>query len=457
MSSAPTPGAGRAPDAARPVPSGRVVRGAVVLPPSKSVSHRYLNLALLAGERARVGRVLEAEDTGLFLAGLSEMGWGVSKSAAGDGAWDVELEPPGSSGWSKEPEVFCGNAGTFFRFLVATASVLPTEKMRIDGTPRLCERPIGALTSTLGALGARVAFDDRDGYAPLFVEGATLAGGAATLDASESSQYLSAILMAGLRAPRAIDLEVEALASAPYIGITLQAIERFGGRGAVTHNDATDRYRIEPVGALGAADPVVEGDWSAAGYPAAAALLTGGEVTLHGLRRDSAQGDRRILELLAAAGARVEWQEDVCHVGAGPLRPLGEVDLGDVPDQVPTVAAVAAFLPGTTRIVGVPHLRIKESDRLAAMAKELARGGASIEELPAGLVITGDPQFGDENRGQEKSTVVCDSWDDHRIAMAMALVGLRRGGVSVAHPEVVGKSYPHFWDHLDELTGGRSV
>jgi 3-phosphoshikimate 1-carboxyvinyltransferase len=191
----------------------------------------------------------------------------------------------------------------------------------------------------------------------------------------------------------------------------------------------------------------VEGDYSAAAYPAAAAVLTGGEVRLAGLSRGSTQGDRRFLELLAAMGAWVEWDGEEVVIAAGaPLDGLA-ADLGDLPDQVPTLAAVAPFARGVTRITGVPHLRLKESDRLAAMARELGRAGASVAEQPAGLVVAGI--WSDVAPPGEP--VLVDSHGDHRIAMSMALVGLRRPGIHVAAPEVVAKSYPGFWDDLEGL------
>jgi 3-phosphoshikimate 1-carboxyvinyltransferase len=195
----------------------------------------------------------------------------------------------------------------------------------------------------------------------------------------------------------------------------------------------------------------VEGDWSAACYPAAAAALTGGEVRLAGVFPDSRQGDRHFLDLLAAMGAEIEWQGDALAVRGrerGNLQGI-DADLSGLPDQVPTLAALGPFARGTTRITNVPHLRIKESDRLGAMASELGRVGATVEEGPDNLTLHGTWHGATPPAGR----VVIDSHNDHRIAMSMALVGLRRPGIEIAAPAVVGKSYPEFWADLLSLLG----
>jgi 3-phosphoshikimate 1-carboxyvinyltransferase len=193
----------------------------------------------------------------------------------------------------------------------------------------------------------------------------------------------------------------------------------------------------------------VEGDYSAAAYPAAAALLTGGEVELRGLEPGSRQGDRGFLEVLGRMGAEIEWRDESVVVRAGRRLSAADLDLSSMPDQVPTLAALAPFAHGTTRISNVPHLRLKESDRLAAMASELSKLGVEVTETEDGLVI---PGLWAETTPPDDEVIV-DSHGDHRIAMSLALTGLRRPGVSVANPEVVAKSYPSFWSDLEGLLG----
>lgn len=424
--------------AAVAVPSGRPVAGRLRPPSSKSLTHRALALALLARQRTIVARPLAAEDTELFLAALGVLGFSREGDEAG-----LALVPP--THLPAAAELFCGNAGTMFRFLVAITATLPG-RFRLDGVPRLRERPIRPLTDALQQLGVRIDFAAAEGHAPLVVHGGRLRGGSLSLDASASSQYLSALLLAGQCAETPLEIEVPALASAPYVDLTLEMIERFGGR---VEAAAPNRWIAHP-SALAAGEVEIEADFSAAAYPAAAAALRGGSVRIDGISRDSRQGDRRFFDLLAAMGAGVAWESGGATVEGGAGLAAIEADLGDIPDQVPTLAALAPFARGTTRIRNVAHLRIKESDRLAAMAAELRRAGASVDELADGLVIPGvwaDRQPPDRE-------VLVDAHGDHRIAMAMALVGLRRPNLRIADPACVGKSYPEFWRDLARLLGG---
>lgn len=427
------------------VPVARCVAGRLTPPSSKSVTHRCFDLALLAGAPLVVERPLLAEDTRHFLTALETCGFAVHVE---DEA--VRLEPGrgGTAGGAAVAggEIFCGNAGTMYRFLVAALCAVPG-RWRLDGTARLRERPVGPLVAALRRLGARITCLREEGFGPLDIEGGSLGGGTTVLDAGESSQYLSALLLAALRAPAPVTVEVTALTSAPYLDLTLDAAALFGG---VVERPAPDRFRVVP----GLAPPprvTVEADFSAACYPAAAAALAGGEVVLEGLRPDSRQGDRSFFDLLRRMGAPLSWQEragaPVAVIGRGRLEAI-EADLSAIPDQVPTLAALAPFARGVTRIVNVPHLRIKESDRLAAMATELQRLGVPVEELADGLVI---PGVWAEGVPSGLPPVTVETWDDHRIAMSLALVGLRRGGVTIHHPRVVAKSYPGFWHDLEEL------
>lgn len=431
------------PTEALAIPCGRRAHGRVRVPSSKSLTHRYLNLALLAGRPLVVERPLLAEDTRLFLAALARCGWAVEERPE-----EVRLGPPpgggaGALAAAMPVEIFCGNAGTMLRFLIAALAALPG-RWRLDGVARLRERPIGPLVEALRRLGAEIRHLDRPGCVPVEIGGGTLAGGVANLDAGESSQYLSALLMAGLAAPGPVAVEVTALASAPYVEVTLAAARHCGGRiEELRGAGGALRFQVRP-GLLPPPRLRVEGDASAACYPAGAAALTGGEVVIEGLTAASHQGDRRFLDLLSRMGAAVAWRGDAVEVrGDGRLLAVEE-DLSAMPDQVPTLAALAPFARGTTRIRNVAHLRLKESDRLSAMARELRRLGAEVEEGPDRLDIAGiwcdaPPPSG---------PVAVDTHGDHRIAMSLALTGLRRPGVVVEAPQVVAKSYPAFWQDL---------
>lgn len=430
------PSSGRVAAVSRPIPAGGTVGGRLRVPSSKSVTHRVLNLALLARRPLVVERPLYAEDTRLFLSALSTLGFTVREEPD-----RVELTP--GDHLPEQGLIHCGNAGTLFRFLIASLATVPG-RWTLDGTPRLRERPVGPLLDTLRRLGARIDCLREEGFAPLTVHGGTLGSGQTFLDAGRSSQYLSALLMAALAAPGEITVDVRALTSEPYVEVTLQMIEAFGGRVEKVTQRA---FRVRPAGAALGLDRIeVEGDFSAACYPAAAAAITGGRVTLEGLVPESRQGDRRFLGVLEAMGAAVSWQDRELTVEARPLTAV-EMDLSQMPDQVPTLAALAPFARGATRIYNVPHLRIKESDRLRAMATELVRAGVPVDEEADALTVSG--VWADAE--PPSTPVTIEPYGDHRIAMSMALVGLRRPNLSVDHPEVVGKSYPGFWDDLDHL------
>jgi 3-phosphoshikimate 1-carboxyvinyltransferase len=424
-------------NAPRLVPAGRTASGSLRPPPSKSLTQRYFNLALLATTPSVVRRPLLAEDTEAYLGGLASMGCTVERR--GD---DLRLAPPDRPG---DAEIDCRAGGTMLRFLSAACCVVPGV-WTLDGTARLRQRPLAPLVAVLRRLGCRIDHLEAEGHAPLRVTGGRLRGGRVELDAGESSQYLSALLMAATRAEEEVEISLHRLTSAPYVELTLAAMAEFGVEAA---GDGTAGYLVRPAPFAGR-EITIEADASAACYAGAAAALSDGRVAIRGLSPESRQGDLGFFALLSRMGAEVNWQQGRLVVaGRGALRAI-TADLSAMPDQVPTLAALAPFAEGTTRITGVPHLRLKESDRLRAMSTELARLGATVGERPDGLEIPGiwaaAPPPGEPTG--------VSSHDDHRIAMSLALVGLRRPGVSVAEPQVVRKSYPAFWHDLERLLRG---
>ena len=435
------------------IPRSGPVQGVVTPPPSKSVSHRYLNLGLLSGEAFEIDNLLDAEDTDHFVEALRRMGYEVLRSGSRVACSLRGSAPPASSG-AEPVAIYCGNAGTFYRFAVASLCAVPG-RFVVDGTPRLRERPIAPLVDALRALGARIKYQGKEGFAPLLVAGGSLRGGEATLYASLSSQYVSAVMMASTRAQVPTQLRIQGLRSRPYLDITSDAMRRFGV-------DVALEEGVEQCGELAVTvtpkrlnppeDLRVEADWSAAAYPAAAAVCTKGEVELHSVAPGSSQGDRRLLDLFGAMGAQLDWADHSVRVtGPGRLSPLAQVDMNDIPDQVPTLAAVAALAHGTSQIVNVPHLRVKESDRLAAMAAELGRAGVALSEQDAGLTVEGATVGGPQAVTNSAAPVRISTYDDHRIAMSMAIFGLVHGGIVIEDPEVVCKSYPEFFHDLAGL------
>ena len=424
--------------AERVIPAGGTIAGSVTPPPSKSLTQRYLLIALLAEGQTLIERPLLSEDTAATRAALAALGARLEERDGGATLRVEPGEPPAGAA------IQCAANGTLLRLLMGVAASRPG-RWTLDGTTRLRQRPVGPLARGLGALGAVVRYLDRPGYAPLAVEGGRLNGGAVTVDASRSSQFVSALLLAAVACPEPVEISASALVSAPYVDLTLRCLASFGariGRSGVG-------LRVMPTRLRGCRVRV-EPDASSACYPAAAAALTGGRVLLRGLGADSAQGDLGFLELLRRMGAHVDRQAGDVVVEGGALEAI-EADLSALPDQVPTLAALAPFARGTTRITGVPHLRLKESDRLAVMTRELGRLGATVRELPDGLEVEGT--WADATPPGDE--VVANPHGDHRIAMSLALVGLRRAGVRIRDGRVVEKSYPAFWDDLDALLEGR--
>ena len=422
-------------DSGYAVPAGRVVRGRLQPPSSKSLTQRILNLTLLARQPVIIERPLVAEDTETYLSALAALGFEALQQSD-----RIRLTP---TTVARKAELWCGDNGTMLRFLTAALATTPGEWL-LDGSERLRQRTVGPLVDALRILGARIEYTGRRGFAPLRILGVRLSGGEVELDASQSSQFASALLMAVTQARGPVTAKVQSPVSTPYLDLTLEVLQSFGAD--VGHESSGNSFGVRP-GPLHGGRHVVEADFSAAAYPAAAAALTGGPVDLTGLERRSKQGDRRFLDVLEAMGAVVTWQGSSVEVrGSGRLTAI-EVDFANLPDQVPTLAAIAPFAKGRTVIRNVSHLRIKESDRLFAMAAELRRLGAVVEERPDGLGIEGVWSAG----SIPANRVRVETHGDHRVAMSLAVCGLRRPGVVVGTPEVVAKSYPAFWDDLESL------
>ena len=432
---------GGAPGGARPIATAAGLRARLAAPPSKSLTQRALVIASLARGVSIVRRPLLGDDGRHLARALQEVGIGVAVLGRGD---ETVAQVDGAPGARPKglPTLFVGNAGTAMRFLAARLAVEETPVV-LDGDERMRRRPIGDLLAALEALGAAAESLRGDGCPPVRVGGRGLRGGQARLAGALSSQYLSALLMAAPRAERDVVVEIEgALASRPYVDLTIDMMRRFG---VVVERSpegaAARRFAVRAGQSYRAADVTIEGDWSSASYLFAAAAVAPGRVEVMGLDASSPQGDRRILDVLEAMGCRVTTAGGAVAVeGPAGLRGL-EVDLGETPDLAPTVAAVALFASGSTRITGVPHLRHKESDRIAVLCEAIAGlGGEACPEADG---------LGVHPRTLRGGTV--DPHHDHRIAMAFAIAGLRLPGVSILDPACVTKSYPGFWDDLDRL------
>ena len=410
----------------------------VRIPGSKSYTQRALLISSLAEGRSILRNALLSEDTEHLMQALSLLG-AKFFSLAGD---LIVTGTGGKIAPSREP-IYLGNNGTAARFLLSSLC-LGSGDYRVTGTPRLCERPVKPLLNALRSLGGRWTCEGKEGYLPLTIHGGGIRGGRVIFDDVESSQYISSLLISAPFASGDVEIQVRGLLSSrPYVDLTLQAMKEFGVR---VETDGKNHFRVRSGQRYLGADYSVEGDASSASYFFLAAALCRGKVRVAPFNRDSLQGDGKFLHLLEKLGCTVSSDESWVEVKGNPL-PAGEFDfdMGDMPDMVPTLAVLSALRPGRTVIRNAAHLRIKESNRLEAMAKELAKTGIHAEETEDGLVIDGGAPGGAE----------IETYRDHRIAMSFAMLGLAVPGIRIGGADCVRKSFPGFWGELGKLYGGR--
>jgi 3-phosphoshikimate 1-carboxyvinyltransferase len=406
------------------------VDAVVALPGSKSITARALILAALADGPSRIVRPLRARDTDLMAAGLRALGVRID-----DDSEDWLVTP----GTLRGPaDVDAGLAGTVLRFLPPVAA-LAHGPVRLDGDPRMRERPNAGLIDALRNLGVEID-DVGRGRAPFTVHGAgRVRGGAVTADASESSQIVSGLLLAAARFDEGLDPSLAGGApSMPHVQMTVTTLREHGVD--VTATDGGWRVAPGPIAAL---DRHIEPDLSNAGPFLAAALVTGGRVTVRDWPEVTTQPGAQLDRLLSAMGAGVARTADGLQVtGPGTIRPL-VADLGEVGELTPVLAALCALADGPSRLTGVGHLRGHETDRLQALDEVLTAVGARVEQLPDGLVI--EPGPGRAAR--------VDSYADHRMVHAAAVLGLAIDGVEVSGPDAVAKTLPDFVDRWAALVG----
>ena len=420
------------------LPPARSVHGAVHAPPSKSATNRALVLAALSEKPVEIVRPLVAGDTTRLAACLEAMGAVIERTREG-----MRVRGPLGSGPGGAIVLLdAGASGTAARFLAALASVTPG-RYRLTGDARLLERPIGALVTALRDAGAGIEYDGSDGFLPLSIRGATLGSGRPlAVDASESSQFFSALLIAAAALDGGLTVRpLGKVASAPYVETTVGVLHAFGHEVARGSEGELSVSR----GAGGPPRYVVPGDWSSALPFFAAAGIAGGVVTVTGLEWPSADADAGALEVVQAMGVTVDPGPGAIRAQAdrGP-RTAVAVSAGDFPDAVPALAALAAFADGETVFREVGHLRLKESDRIAAVAGLLQAAGASAAPAEQEIRIGGPPRPRD-------GVLRLPTFDDHRIAMAAALLAIRIPDALIESPGCVAKSYPGFFRDLETI------
>ncbi len=403
----------------------------VRIPGSKSITHRALITASLAKGESVLEDFLACEDTLYTVEALRALGVEISIHGEHTRVQGTGGEFPCAAG---RKEIFLGNSGTSYRLLLSTVALVPGEYI-LTGTPRMHARPIGDLVVALSKLGAEVRCIEKSDFPPVSVKSGGIRGGKVEVAGEKSSQYISSLLLAGPYAEKDVEIKVTGrLVSQPYVDVTLDVMKTFGipvSRDGYRYFKVSSGQRYRPCKFR------IDGDVSTASYFWAAAAVTGGKITTKNIHpHNTKQGDIALLDVMAEMGCRVEKGPEDVVVRGGALSGI-EVDMGAMPDMVPTLAAMALFAKGRTTIRNVSHLRLKESNRLRAITTEWTRLGGRIEELPDGLIIHG---------GSPLSGKVVDSHDDHRIAMSLAVVGLRVPGIKIRGASCVNKSLPRFWD-----------
>ena len=411
---------------------------AISAPPSKAHSLRYIFIAALADGASRLDHLLLGEDQHHALNAIRSLGIPVELDEA---AGTAVIH--GASGRLHAPdnEIFIGNSGVGIRFLTPIVALVAGGNVTLTGDERMCSgRPIADLLTALAPLGITASSMHGNGMPPLLVQGGGIRGGTTHLCGQASSQYFSAILIAAPFADEDVTIHADGeIKSRPYIDTTIAAMQAFGVKAEVDANSfrVTAGQRYQPL------QTAIEGDYSSASYFFAAAAVTGGKVRVNGLRPDSDQGDRYIVEALQRMNCHAEFTEDAVELQGRPLKPI-ETDMSNYPDLVPTLAVVAAFADGTSVFTGVEHLRIKESDRLAATAAELQRLGVDAEDAGDRLIVRGCA-------GESMQGATIETYNDHRLAMAFAIAGLRVPGVVISNPGCVAKSFPDFFERLADI------
>ncbi len=406
----------------------------VNIPGSKSITHRAIICASLSNGKSIIKNFLRCEDTDYTIRALKSFGIDIYLTDS-----DILIESPGSLGLRHKhthtkKRIYLGNSGTSFRLLLSVFAIAKGN-FELTGTSRMCERPIGELVTALLKIGAKVSFLRENGFPPLYIEGRSIRGGKITISGRYSSQFVSSLLLISPCTEKGLELYVEGdVVSKPYIDITLDVMKRFGisfERKEYHFFKIRGKQTYKPVHFL------VEGDVSSASYFWAAAAITKKRIITQNIFPfDTFQGDIKFLDILKEMGCVIEKRSQGVLVEGKSLRGI-EVDMSSMPDMVPTLAAIAPFAEGTTIIRNVRHLRYKESDRLHVIATEWQKIGVKVKEIEDGLIIQGD------KRNLKGTTL--SSHNDHRIAMSLAVMGLRIPGIEIRDKTSVNKSFPLFW------------
>ncbi len=405
----------------------------VLIPGSKSISHRMLICASLCPGISKIENLLESEDIKWTMNALSCFGAKINRIPHGN----FQVTGFGGTPVPCDKEIYLGNSGTSMRLLTGIAALGSTEYI-LTGDKRMCERPMIELLHTLTLLGILAKSDSPKGTPPVRICGGKRQGGGVTLDCSKSSQYLSSLLMMGPFMTDGLEISLEGPSvSSPYIDLTLDIMKKFGVEARCIRSTL---YKVPGHQSYCPGQFFVEPDLSNAGYFWAIGAITGKMITVKNISKNSLQGDLKQIKILEAMGCTIKMEENEIGVCGSELFGV-EVDMSDTPDAVPAIAVVASFAKGMTRINNIKHLREKECDRIDAVYSQLLKMGIRVRQGDDFLEI-----MGGKHRGAKIET-----FNDHRIAMAFSMPGLMIPGVEIENETCVEKSFPNYWEIFDAL------
>ena len=413
------------------------VSGEVNVPGSKSLSNRALLLAALADGETELTNLLDSEDIEHMLNALTKLG--VSYRLSEDKTQCVVQGNGGAFNVAEPLELFLGNAGTAMRPLCAALAASNVDTV-LTGEPRMEERPIGDLVDALREADAEVTYLKNEGFPPLQIKGKTLNGGEMSVDGSVSSQFLTALLMAAPLFSGDVTIRIKGeLVSKPYIDITLDTMAKFG---VTVENDNYQTFTVSgDAKYIAPGKFMVEGDASSASYFLAAGAIKGGKVRVTGIGQNSIQGDIRFADVLEAMGATVVWHDEYVEITGAPLKGVN-MDMNHIPDAAMTIATTALFAEGPTTMTNIYNWRVKETDRLAAMATELQKLGAKVEEGHDYIKVWPTDSL---------KHAEIDTYNDHRIAMCFSLVALSDTPVTINDPGCTRKTFPDYFTRFKTL------
>jgi len=411
------------------------VSASIAPPGSKSITNRALVCAALADGTSVLTGALDSDDTRVMIDSLQKIGVKVETDLSQN---RLTVHGTGGKFTDCDEDLFIGNSGTTVRFLTAMLG-FAGGNFKLDGVDRMRERPIGPLVEALQGLGSKTTALSPGGCPPVEIKSPAISGGKVDVSGSISSQYLSGLLMAAAQAPDDVEFSIDGpLISKPYVHMTIEVMKSFGVE--CQADESLTRFSIGSDQKYAATNYDIEPDASAASYFWAAAAICGGTATVTGLSRESLQGDVGFVDCLEKMGCEVDWGSD--HVSVtGPAKRGIDIDMSNVSDTVQTLTSVALFVEGPTNIRNVAHNRVKETDRIGNLAIELRKFGVQVDERHDGLTVHPGPL----------TPAVIETYDDHRMAMSLALVGLKQEGVVITNPGCVSKTYPKYFAELRDF------